>query len=207
MGVPVALWYAANATGDAALMEEAQAYAKKLCTDPRVFHPAGYWVERGGLDVGFGGMANFWSVWLALASDWPFVKETVGKAYRLKSHLALPDPDGKLAGPTAFNNRLGSPSSEDQWDWDNAREHAAAMVTDEAVIWAKLPTAEALAAGVKTRTNVFNDHLFGLKNAPYRLPDGKRSGRYLENSELRGVPWRWSIFPNGFNYPVEVIPG
>lgn len=215
MGVPVALWHAAQATGDAAFAKEAEAYARRICTDPRFFHPAGYWVERGGFDIGFGGMANFWTIWLALASDWPFARETVEKAYQFKALMALPEPDGKFAGPSAFNTRLGTPATEDQWDWDGAREHAAAMVTDEAAFMVKWPAPEALADGVKNRTSIFNEHLYGaLKNPPYKYPDGKRyqenqpkSGRYLRNDELRGSTWIWRIFPNGFNYPVETNVG
>ncbi|MCX5661059.1 MAG: hypothetical protein NTW19_15330 [Planctomycetota bacterium] len=208
LSAPVALWYVANGTGDAAFAKEAEAYTNKILASPKFLHPAGYWVEGGGFDVGFGGMANFWAVWLAVASDWPAAKEAVDKIYRLRAHLILPEPDGTRAGPTAFNDRLGSPASEDQWDWDGSREPAAAMITDEALCQFKLPTQEQLEGGMTIRVRTFNGHLYGdLKNAPYMEPDGKRSNRYLENDELRGAPWRYAIFPNGFNYPIEVNPG
>lgn len=201
MGVAVGLWYAAQATGDVAFTKEAEAYAKKLCTDPRFLHPAGYWVEGGGLDLGFGGMPNFWTTWLALASNWPFAKEAVDKVYRLKSHLILPEPDGTVTGPTAFNSRLGSPASEDQWDWEGSRDHGAAMITDEAASMIKFPTDEELSKSLERRTQIIADHLYGgLRNAY------DKTGRYLENDELRGSPWRWGVFPNGTNYPIEVNP-
>jgi len=214
MSAAVGLWYVATATADALFTKDAEAYARRLCTDPKFLHPAGYWNEGGGFDLGFGGMANFWTVWLALASDWPFAKEAVERVYRLRAHLTLPEPDGKRTGPSAFNNRLGSPVSEDQWDWDTAREFGAAMLTDEAMHMIKIPAAEDLASAVKRRTDVFNEHLYGaLKNAPFMYPDGKRyladvpnSGRYLRNEEIRGNRWAFRIFWNGSNYPVEVNP-
>ena len=207
MSAAVGAWYVANATKDAEFAKEAEAYAKKLCTDPRYFHPAGFWVEAGGLDVGFGGMGNFWATWLALASDWPFAKEAVAKAYRLKSHLTFPEPDGSVTGPAAFNSRLGSPASEDQWDWEGTRERAALMITDEAAPMVKLPGDDELSKSVERRTAMFHDHLYGgLRNAPY-MKEGTRQDRYLENDEIRGSTWRWSVFPNGQNYPVEVSPG
>ncbi|MCX5659688.1 MAG: hypothetical protein NTW19_08205 [Planctomycetota bacterium] len=209
MSAPVALWYVANATGDAAFAKEAQAAADKICANPKFLHPAGYWIEGGGLDLGFGGMANFWTVWLALASDWPSVKEAVDRNYRLRAHLTLPEPDGTRTGPSEFNDRLGSPACEDQWDWDGSREPAAGMVTDEALCQFKLPTEEQLDGAMANRTNTFGGHLYGsLRNAPYMGPEGKAyAGRYLENDELRGHPWLWRILPNGVNYPIEVNPG
>lgn len=208
MSAGVGLWYVAHVTGDPAFAKIAEEAARRICTDPQFFHPAGYWVEGRGLDVGFGGMANFWTVWLALGSDYPFAKETLDKVYRLRAHLTLPEPDGTTTGPAAFNTRLGSDAAHDQWDWDGARDPAAAMVTDEALCQFKIPAADKLANAEERRIHTFDEHLYGgLRNAPYMEPDGKRSNRYLENDELRGYPWRWAIFPNGVNYPVEFNPG
>ena len=78
-------------------------------------------------------MANFFAVWAALMTDWPFAKEALDRTYRLRSHLILPDPDGLLTGPSHFNTRLGSPASIDQWAWMVPGEAAAAMITDEAI--------------------------------------------------------------------------
>src|SRR5262249_1768831 len=140
-----------------------------------------------------------------LASDWPFAKEAVEKNYRLRAHLTLPEPDGTRNGPCEFNNRLGSPACEDQWDWDGTRDPSAAIVTDEAACQMKWPTDEELASSVERRTHTFNDHLHGLKNPPYMGPDKEaraaRGETYLRNEELRGYPWSWRIFANGYNYP------
>lgn len=214
LSAAVGLWYAAQAVGDADFAREAEAYARTLCADPRFFDPAGYWVEAGGLDLGFGGMANFWAVWLALASDWPFARDAVDRAYRLRAHLVLPEPDGTLTGPSAFNNRLGSPASEDQWHWDGTRDHGAAMLTDEALCLIAPPTAEQLADAMAQRVDIFNGQLYGnLRNHPYTHPTGERylggdakTGRYLENHEIRGTRWSWRMFPNGFNYPIGMNP-
>jgi len=214
LGAAVGLWYASQAVDDDSFAADAKAYAHKLCTDPRYFHPAGYWNEVGGVDVGFGGMANFWAVWLALASDWPFANEAVDKIYKLRSHLSLPEPNGAVTGPTAFNNRIGSPASEDQWDWDGARDQGAAMITDHALWLMNIPTAEQLEGAMAVRTGTFNGHLYGsLRNAPYTHPTGERylggdskTGRYLKNDEIKGYRWKWRLFPNGWNYPIEVNP-
>jgi len=208
MTAPIALWYAASILGDPEFSGRAEAYARRLMADPAHFHPAGYWVERGGgIDTGFGGMANFFAVWTALASDWPFAKEAVARAYRLRAHLSLPEPDGSLTGPSHFNSRLGTPSNADQWDWDGARDLAALMVTDEAAPAATRPTAEQLETAAARRIQTYVRQLYGPLRNPYN-PYRDASGHYgyVQDADLRGNTWRWRLWDT-FNFPATLNPG
>jgi len=130
-----ALWYAYDVTEDKDLMEAIEKRIRTLFSDPQCFHPAGYFVERGGMDLGFGGVADNFAIWSALKSNRDFANEAVERIYRLRAHLTLPEPDGSSSGPAHFNNRLGSPASAGQWPWGLARDTAASMVTDEALHW------------------------------------------------------------------------
>lgn len=196
MTVPVGLWYASRACHDPQLAKEAEDYARKLLADPGHFHPAGYHVERGGLDVGFAGMANWFTCWLALATDWPFARDAVERSYRLRSHLMLPEPDGKLTGPTHFNTRLDTPASADQWDFAN-REHGAAMITDEAAWMVKMPTPEQLSNAPAARASAFNGQL----NENPRAVAGQNI--FQSNAEIVNSPWRHYMWPS-WNFPASV---
>ncbi len=198
MTVPVGLWYVSRACHDPQLAKEAEDYARKLLADPGHFHPAGYHVERGGLDVGFAGMANWFTCWLALATDWPFARDAVARSYRLRSHLMLPEPDGKLTGPTHFNTRLDTPASADQWDFAN-REHGAAMITDEAAWTVKMPTPEQLSNAPAARASAFNGQ---LSENPAGLGRTGKS-HFLHNDEIQLGPWRHYMWPS-WNFPASV---
>lgn len=200
MAVPIALWYAVEACHDPAFTKEAEDYARMMFTNPRYAHPAGYWVERGGLDMGFGGMANFFAVWAALASDWPFAKETVERAYRLRAHLCLPEPDGKLTGPSHFNTRTGGSAAADQWGFEGDRDHAAAMLTDEAVCWVKIPSTEALSNAAPGRVAEFNRQ---IAENPIQAGNGSAATPYgyYKNADIPSRPWVWSLWPS-YNFPL-----
>ncbi|MBI3987695.1 MAG: hypothetical protein HY343_12285 [Lentisphaerae bacterium] len=200
LAVPIALWYASYACNDPAFTQEVEDYARMIFTDPRYTHPAGYWVERGGLDMGFGGQANFFAVWAALAGDWPFAKEAVARAYRLRAHLCLPEPDGKLTGPTHFNTRLGSPSCADQWAFDGDRDHAAVMVTDEAACWVKVPSNEAMTNAAASRAVEFNRE---IAENPIQAGNGSAATpyAYFKNGNIPSSPWRWSLWPS-WDFPM-----
>ena len=208
LSLPVGLYYVTRCCEDAAFAEQVQTLTRKLFTERRHFHPAGYWVERGGgLDVGFAGGANFYAAWLALMTDWPFAQQTVEQAYRLRSHLCLRDPDGYINGPSQFNTRLGSPTSSDQWHWDGARDQAAAMVGDEALPFIKQPTAELLSEAGGNRAKWFNSQ---IKQNPVR-PDlaGRKSALrtgYWANEDLRSRTWTWRMWQT-YNFPIGINPG
>jgi len=183
---PVGLLYISRAIPDPDFAKKVEDRARMLFTEPRYFHPAGYWVERGGIDMGFGGTANFFAVWAALMTDWPFAKDTLDRVYRLRGHLILPEPDGKLTGPSHFNSRLGSPAAMDQWAWDGARETAAAMVTDEAAQFVKLPSPEEMKAAPGRRAYHFNED---IGQNPRVVENGV--ARYIRDDEIRNAnPWK-----------------
>ena len=199
MVAAVGLSLVSKAINDPAFTKDAEAYARRLFTDPRYFHPAGYWHDNRGIDIGYQGTTNFFAVWAALASDWPFAKEAVAKSYRLRAHLCLPEPEGKwFAGPSHFNSRTSCDGWDDQWAWNGARDQFAALVTDEAVYLAKLPGLDELKSAPAKRASAFNGQL--AENPP----TGK--GGYLKNEDIRSNPWKWRLWQN-FNFPATVNSG
>lgn len=202
MITPIALWYACQAVGDPAFTAACEARARQLLTDPAYIHPAGYWVERGGIDTGFGGQATVFVVWAALATDWDFAKQAVEKLYHLRAHLDLPEPGGAHTGPSAFNARIGTAVFDDQWANAGVREYGAAMITDEAAYTYPLPTAEMMQAGAEKRIAWENRMLFEELRNPYiKLPDG--SAHYLTNDELKSGPWRRLMWLN-WQFPLSL---
>jgi hypothetical protein len=195
---PLGLHCVARAINDPAFTKATEAYARKLYTDPRYFNPVDYWTFRGGLDIPFNGQANYFAATTGLASDWPFVKDALERTYRLRAHLILPEPDGRLAGPSHFNARVSGPASIDQWAWNGARDAAAAMLTDEAAHLVKLPTAQDLRDAPGKRAGQF---AHDIRENPV---NGK--GGFLRNDELTSHPWRWRVWAT-FNFPASVNPG
>ncbi|MCX5658406.1 MAG: hypothetical protein NTW19_01635 [Planctomycetota bacterium] len=204
----VGLLYIARAVNDPEFTRKVEEHARPLFTDSRFFSPAGYWVERGGIDTGFGGTANWMVGWIGLLTDWPWVKEDLAKAYRLRGHLILPEPDGTATGPSHFNSRLGSPVTNDQWAWDDlqrgsARDFAASLVTDEAAYTVKSLTPDELVGGAAARVAEFNFHL-GENSRPVGM-------HYLTNQEmleqkLMGMKWEPRIWMS-YDFPASVNPG
>ena len=204
----VGLLHIARAINDLDFNKRVEEYAKPFYTDPKFFNPAGYWVERGGIETGFAGNANWFASWTALMTDWPWVKEDLAKAYRLRGHLILPEPDGTVTGPSHFNARLGSPPTLDQWAWNDlergsARDYAASLVTDEAAYAIKTLTPDQFASGPAARVAEFNFHL-GENSRPVGM-------HYLTNQEmleqkLMGMKWEPRIWMS-YDFPASVNPG
>ncbi len=202
--MPLAMWYATQTCSNPEIIARAAAFAETIFTDPAYLHPAGYWVERGGVDIGFAGMANNFAIWTALASRWPFAEEAIARIYRLRAHLTLPEPDGSLFGPSHFNNRLGTPSHADQWDWEGMRDLGAFMVTDEAASAIARPSDEDLENAPARSVSRHNSQIYGsLRNPynPYRSSAGNYG--YILDENLRGNTWSWRIWDT-FNYPLTV---
>jgi hypothetical protein len=136
---------------------------------------------------------------VALGGDWPFARQTIDRWYRLRSHLALPDPDGFWVGPTHFNTRLGQDAYRRQWNW-GFRDHAGGLVSDHAVWLTKLPTKEEMLAGVARRVSMFNH---AIQENPRMRENGKL--RHLTNDELKSHPWQFRLWPS-YNFPVVTNP-
>ena len=194
----VGLWYAGEALSDRLLAKEIEAYIRGMVAAPGAFHPAGYFVDHGGLDISFNGMAAFSVNWVALASDWDFVKETVERRYRLRSHLILREPDGSFVGPSHFNARLDSDAWNDQWKW-GYRDEAGAMITDEAVHLTKFPSREDMEAGLKKAVGWFNT---GVKQTPRRR-DEQGKLHSLKPEEISAPVWAYRIWPS-HNYAINI---
>ncbi len=193
---PVSLWYVSRALGDAAFAQEVETYARRLLTDERRFHPAGYFVDRGGLDLGYAGQANFFTSWLALASHWPFATNVVARAHRLRAHLCLPEPDGRTYGPSHFQTRYSADAWRDQWEWGRYRNLAASLVTDEAAYLVTTPDAVVLTNAAAQRAGFFNEQI--RENA--YLTEPRRMAR---NEELGNHPWKFSLWQS-YNFPAMV---
>jgi len=192
----VGLWYAGQALNDPELAKEIKAYIRRLTADPRSFHPAGFFVDRGGLDVSFNGMTAFLVNWVALASGWDFLEDTVDRRYRLRAHLLLPEPGGGYRSPCHFNSRLDSDAWKDQWLW-GYRDYAAAMLTDEAVYLTKFPSREEIEAGLRKAVGWFNAC---VKQTP-RKRDKQGKLYHLKPEEITAHVWKYRIWYS-HNYPI-----
>ncbi|MCX5660952.1 MAG: hypothetical protein NTW19_14700 [Planctomycetota bacterium] len=200
MIIPIGLWYAGKVCDDAAFSKEVEAFARVMFTDPKHFHPAGYWIDRNGPETGFAGQVNMFAAAAALASDWPFAKEAMERVYRLRSHLILPEPDGTVTGPSAFNSRLSSPAHKDQWEM-GVRDAAALMLTDEAACSVKIPTAEELAGAANKRAGEYNRQI--AENPLKSYGATYASYVFWPSAELPPQPWKISIFAN-WEFPLTV---
>lgn len=197
--IPVGLWYASQVVEDDAFTKTVEKVSRPLFSDPRYFHPAGYFVDHGGPELARGGTANHFAVWAAIASDWPFAKDAVERIYRLRAHLLLPEPDGSVIGPCHFNTQRGAPVAKDSWHWNGTREHAAAMITDEASCQAPWPSDSTLSGAAEKRVAAFN---FQLSQNPIktRLRPGYA---YYENNEIPPIPWENRLWQT-YNFPATV---
>jgi hypothetical protein len=194
---PLALWYVAQVLADPEFSKTAEAYARRFYTDPRFVHPAGYFVDRGGLDLGFAGQSNFFATWLALASRWPFAIDAVNRSYRLRAHLILPEPDGKtMVGPSHFQTRYSADAGRDQWEWGTFRDTAASLVTDEAIHLTKLPTSAELTGSAARRASYFQSQI----NENAYKADGTGMVR---NEEITSSPWAFRLWQS-YNFPAMV---
>ena len=199
---PLGLVYISRAIGDAAFTKAVEERTRLICSDPQYCHPAGYWVERGGPDFGFGGAANLYAVWVALLTDWPFARDAVARSYRLRGHLILPEPDGWRVGPSHFCARLSSPVASDQFACDGARDFAATMVTDEAAQFVSLPAAAELAGAAGKRAHMYNEQ---LGENPRVVENGV--ARYIRNDEIANAyPWKLRMWMT-YNFPISLNPG
>jgi hypothetical protein len=178
---------AAKTLQDPEISKIAEDYTKRLLNDERFYHPAGYFVDAGCFDAGFNGLSLYFGTWLATATDWPFAKEAVAKAWRLKSYLYLPEPDGEFLGPTHMNSRTSSDCVRDQWNWPFVAP-AAALLTDDAISMAKFPAPEELPSAT---TAVVGELIAQLKENP----------GYKPSSQLVSSAWAWRLWPDSGQFP------
>lgn len=183
---PVGLWYLSQALDDPDIKRQAEAYARRLFTEERFFHPAGYFVDVGCFDTSYNGISLYFGTWAALASDWPFAREAIAKAYRLRAHLSLPDAGGRFYGPSHMSSRTSADPPHDQWNFPH-RPFAAAMVTDEALPLARLPAPEA------------------IKNAPQRVV-AHLNQRLAAAPRGPASPWKETHWSGALNFAHDHCP-
>lgn len=155
---PVGLRYISDAMQDGEVKKIAESYSRRLFTEPRFFHPAGYFVDYGCFDTSYNGISLYFGTWAALMSDWTFARSAIDKAYRLRAHLSFPHPDGVVSGPSAMASRCSGDPPRDQWQFP-PRTHGAAMVTDEAIHQAPLPSEDQLKAVPQSVVDRLNQQL------------------------------------------------
>lgn len=198
MVTAVGLYYATEALDDPEFTAKAKAFLRELISGKDTFHPAGYFVDRGGPEMAFGGMTAFLANWCALASGWDFAEDVIEKRFRLRAHLSLPEPDGNMFGPSHFNTRLDTEPSDDQWNWA-FRHYGAPALADEAVQLVEIPTVEEMTEAVRGLSGKYNGQIG--QNPRRRTPEGKLV--HIESTNLKSHPWTFRIFPS-WNYPVPV---
>lgn len=162
---PVGLTYVASALIDPEVQQIAESYSRRLFTEQRYFHPAGYFVDVGCFDTSYNGISLYFSTWAALASNWKFARDAVDKAHRLRAHLCFPDPDGAAFGPSHMSSRTSADPPHDQWNFAH-RPYAAALVTDEALHLAPLPSAAELKSAGERIAFAFNKQLVAMPVTP-----------------------------------------
>lgn len=69
---------------------------------------AGYFREAGRADGGYNSMSMFYLGCLYRLTHSPELLECLRRAWQLRAHLTLPEPDGQVLSPTNFNSRSGT---------------------------------------------------------------------------------------------------
>lgn len=143
------MWYAANALGGDF---KKRALDRAHVVIDTITSKTGYEKHGGAFDVSYQGIALRFLTWGAMLYQAPKVNEVLHKMLVLKSHLSLPEPGGKLMGPTHFNTGTAADAPNDQWAWPS-RDLAMAMLDDTAyyTIWSRVevPNEADLRATVK----------------------------------------------------------
>ncbi len=201
---PIALWIVSRALTDPGLAEQAAVYARRQYSDAQSYHPAGFFYDHGGIDLGYAGQTNFFVAWTALATGWPEARDVLDRNYRLRAHLCLPEPDGKFLGPSHFNTRYSADATRDQWEWGEYRNTAAALVTDEALHLTRRPLDSELAEATALRARAFQGQI-------NENPVHADRSRFIRNDEITSYPWSFRPwlsynFPAMVNYAYEFYP-
>lgn len=189
---PVSLGYVIRCMDDPELNRIGRDYIRLLYTDPRYFDPAGYTVEIQGYDASYTGISLYKHTYGALMREWEFEREALAKAYRLKSHMSLPEPDGKNRfGPTNFSTRTSADAAHDQWRW-SPRDRGAAMIVEEALYLSPPPEPEAMERHVRGMVRRLNRGL-EVKEPPAAKP-------WVQRHWTRAVNFAYDFYVPG-TYP------
>jgi hypothetical protein len=199
-GAHAGLYMVSEASGDAELTARAIAESQQIFAD--YFHAAGYMDHGGGFDASYEGISLYFLVWAALASDWPHVIDVVQAFSTLKSHLTLPEPDGRFTGPSHFSPATSAPSVFDQWG-PYHRDLGAAMLVPEAqyLVFSVasqplgVPDAAELDARISNGVDGINANLVASNELP-----GQWSGNAWTEFTFGGVLYR-----DGFRADMQAL--
>jgi len=165
------MWYAADALGGDF---KRRALARAHVVIDTVTGKTGYEKHGGAFDVSYQGIALRFLTWAAMLYRDPKIDAALHKMLVLKAHLSLPEPDGRLYGPTHFNTGTAADAPNDQWAWPS-RDVAMAMLDDTAfyTIWAriKLLDEEAMRAAVRN----------GIEQLDTAAPFDQKPEKWAEN--------------------------
>ena len=176
---------------DPALTKDAEAYAKKLFSDPQFFSAAGYFPHGATLDS-FNGMSLVYALWGTAAGDWAVARDAMAQAHKLRAHLTLPEPDGYRLGPSHMSSLTSPEPFHDQWNWP-WRGWAAAIVTDEAACLTPLPTNELIkGAQAATASSVQG----GINELPWTAGGLDPKPWILMPGIVANIPYRY--YPKGY---------
>lgn len=124
------MWYTGELNDDESLRIRAREYSK-LVMDSH-FSPAGYIDHGGGYDGSYMGISLVYLLWAYYVTGYGFIREAITAAYRLKTSMIFPDPNGvTFNSPSDFNTATAHGASNDQ---HNSYQKAVgyAMAIDEA---------------------------------------------------------------------------
>jgi hypothetical protein len=175
---PVGVWYLSQALPD--LKPAATDYARPLFSDPKYYNQAGYFVDNGCFDTSYNGISLYFGSWAAIVSDWPFARQAMLEALRLRSYLCFPEPDGGLLGPSSMSSRTSGDPPHDQWQF-TARMYGSACLSADARAGLKWPNEKELAAAVKTLNNQITQQLKPV-------------------AEAKAMPWQERHWGHRFNF-------
>ncbi|MCX5660650.1 MAG: hypothetical protein NTW19_13145 [Planctomycetota bacterium] len=130
------MWYAADALGGDF---KKRALDRAHVVIDTITSKTGYEKHGSAFDVSYQGIALRFLTWGAMLYKDPKINEALHKMLVLKSHLSLPEPGGKLMGPTHFNTGTAGDAPNDQWAWPS-RDLAMAMLDDAAfyTVWSRV---------------------------------------------------------------------
>jgi len=113
LAMPVGIYYAALATGDDSLKKLAEERMGYLLD--KFFDRTGYFRDQMLPDGSYNGISMHRLAEYYAISQSPRVLDVLRRAYRLKSYLTLPEPDGTTLSPSHFNARCQDGFDNDQY--------------------------------------------------------------------------------------------
>ncbi|MEX0686542.1 MAG: T9SS type A sorting domain-containing protein [Balneolales bacterium] len=170
----VGLWYLAKAIDDPEVYRRVENQtASILNTD---YRPAGYIQHGDGFDAPYNGFSLYYLNWAAMASKNPLLKQTVGEMSKLKAHLSLPEPGGRMQGPSHFNTTTSTDPANDLNE-STIRDVGTALHSDHAkyLVWegrngqnfnVGVPTRTDMKSRISLLTRRTNDHFTASAEAP-----------------------------------------